>query len=392
MGEDDVSGEAGAECARGAPRDEGAIGLHGGKTVGGGPDIDKADPCWPVGSPPIVGVAPHGNAAIDFERRIGAVAGKDLGVSGARGRVATAANNVSPGGDAAVGFERRIGTGVGSNAGIAAASGSTHHSAPGGDTAVGLEGGEPILYRVYFGVTAASGRAGAADGGAPPGGDTAVGLEGGERILCRVDLGVTAASGLVNAAEFTVTPSFDAAIIFQCGIGVIAGGDLGVAGAGGLATAAIIISAPGVDAAVGSEAGKGRHVGVFRARADGVDGTRALALVGQQQALHPEVEVLGDAAGGAGGVDGEREGARFGRVAINPAGGGIKLHANGQRAAGDGEVEAVPLNAQEQLRLLCLVDTEADRRAGGLREVRRRQRGRLHGEEAAGGSAAAAGC
>ena len=212
------------------------------------------------------------------------------------------------------------------------------------------------MCRVYFGVTAASGRAGAADGRVPPGGDTAVGLEGSERILCRVDLGVTAASGLVNSAEFTVTPSFDTAIIFKGGIGVIAGGDLGVAGTGGLATAAIIISAPGVDAAVGREAGKGRRVGVFRARADGVDGTRALALVGQQRAFYPEVEVLGDAAGGAGGVNREREAARFGRVAIDPAGGGIELHAYWQGAVGDREGEALALDAQEHLLLHRLVD------------------------------------
>ena len=163
--------------------------------------------------------------------------------------------------------------------------------------------------------------------------------------MCRVDFGVTAASGLVNAAELTVTPSFDAAIIFKGGIGVRAGGDLRVAGAGGFAGAAISISAPGVDAAVGSEAGKGLPVGVFRARADGVDGTSTLALVGQQRAFYPEVEVLGDAAGGTGGVDREREAARFGRVAIDPARGGIELQADRQRAGGDGEVEAVALNA-----------------------------------------------
>ena len=118
-----------------------------------------------------------------------------------------------------------------------------------------------------------------------------------------------------------------------------------------------------------------------------------MALVGQQRAFHPQGKVLDDAAGGTGGVDGEREGTGFGRVAIDPTGGGIELHADGQRATGDGEVEAIPLNAQEHLRLHRLVDNEARRRAGRKREIRLGQRGRLHGEEVgARRRAAAAGC
>ena len=167
---------------------------------------------------------------------------------------------------------------------------------------------------------------------------------------------------------------------------------MGVAGAGGRSRAAHDTLAPGVDAAVGREAGKGLPVGVFRARADGVNGTRSLALVGQQRTFHPQVEVLGNTAGGAGGVNREREAAGLGRVAVDPAGGGIELHPHGQGATGDGEGEAIALDAQEQLRLHRLVDAEVHRRASGLGEIGLRQGGRLHREEAAArGGAGAAG-
>ena len=167
---------------------------------------------------------------------------------------------------------------------------------------------------------------------------------------------------------------------------------MGVAGAGGRTRAANQALAPGVDAAVGGEAGIGARVHDFRARADAVNGARALALVGQQRAFHPQGVVLGNAAGSAGGVDRERKGAWLGRVAMDPAGGGIELQAAGELAVGDREVEAIALDAQEQLRGHRLVHAEVHRGAGGLREIGLRQGGRLHREVvAARGGAGASG-
>ena len=185
MGKASASGCGGANGIGGSPRDERPIGLHRGKTACGRPDIDKASPCWPVGSP-IVTVAPHGDAAIVFKGCVGAVAGKDLGVSVAGRGADAAARSQSPGGDAAIGLERRVGVGIGNNAGVAGTRGGIAlggRVAPDGNAAICLLRGETKGGGINLRETSGQGRTTTPLVGIAPGRDGSVGLNGGKCLI-----------------------------------------------------------------------------------------------------------------------------------------------------------------------------------------------------------------
>ena len=363
------------------PRHQRTIGPQRGKGIRRGPDFREIRPARAATATRSC-VSPDGDAAIFIPRRVGTVAGIDLGVAGARRRPAAAFSSSPPGRDAAIGLQCGIGIPVRDNAVETGRGGRARAQiggiSPDGDAAIRLQRGKTVGAGENLRVAGAGRGARTASGGRAPRSNASIGLQRGKRLPGRGDLLVAGGHGRAAAAIRGIAPRRDGAVPLQRGKRPLVRCDLGIAGIRGRAAAAGGGIAPDGDYSMHSQTGKGIGVGELHTRTDGVGRPRALPLVHQPVALHPESEGLADVVDGVG----HRKfvNPRLCRRAVDPAADRIQREAGREGSAAQREAQTIPPDTRIDLGNLALDRHQAGHRIRCRREVGQRLDGRLHGQ------------